>query len=651
MAAIDSYAGGWRRHGSLIGISTIHFVRWLLLDDGRRLMMVSDYDGSWESLHRRVRRDDPLRARRDLGDARSAIPPDGARDLPAFKRFLRSHQVPSEVFYSAYPDETVLNIVNDRAFARACADAAAGPRRHSHAVVSLTDAASSRRLADDVRADIQGFITSGYGHLSHAAYLFLAVSRRRRRAATGCGASCRPSRPPRRGRSRRTARRSSRRSALNIAFTAAGLAALGLPRQVLCTFPVEFQEGIAASEPVENPRRHRRERPRRMGIGGPRTAAHPRRAHHSRGVDDRARAPRAARSARCSTTRQAASSSCPAACRADTGRGRPRAVRVSRRHRAAVDCRHHRRRRAHRRVHPRLPEPLRDRPADAGRAARSWTSSAVLPPLANPYHASRPLRDLGLNGSYVVYRKLQQDVAGFWQFMKREAVRSTGAEDTGCMIWLASRCVGRWPSGAPLVLAPDADDPQAGDRDDFSTATIRMVSPARSARTSAAPIRATIIKPYAAAQSLSMSEAHRLLRRARAFGPPLFDPAVLTESREAWPAAQCRARASPTTAAARHSFLLRQRQHQAPVRVRAADLVQQPAFRRASTTTRIRSSVTTPGPDQPSSHMTIPHRPVRVRTAALPRFVKVRAGAYLFMPSLAALRFLGRLSRELKDQR
>jgi hypothetical protein len=38
-------------------------------------------------------------------------PPDGARDVPAFKRFLRSHQVPAEVFFSAYPDVTVLNIV------------------------------------------------------------------------------------------------------------------------------------------------------------------------------------------------------------------------------------------------------------------------------------------------------------------------------------------------------------------------------------------------------------------------------------------------------------------------------------------------------------------------------------------------------------
>ena len=30
--------------------------------------------------------------------------------------------MPSDVFYSAYPEETVLNILNDRAFARACAD-------------------------------------------------------------------------------------------------------------------------------------------------------------------------------------------------------------------------------------------------------------------------------------------------------------------------------------------------------------------------------------------------------------------------------------------------------------------------------------------------------------------------------------------------
>ena len=49
MAAIDSYARRLSPPGSLIGISTIHFVRWLVIDNGRRLMMVSDYDGSWEN--------------------------------------------------------------------------------------------------------------------------------------------------------------------------------------------------------------------------------------------------------------------------------------------------------------------------------------------------------------------------------------------------------------------------------------------------------------------------------------------------------------------------------------------------------------------------------------------------------------------------
>ena len=37
MAAIDSFAKRLAPPGSLIGISTIHFVRWLLIDDGRRL--------------------------------------------------------------------------------------------------------------------------------------------------------------------------------------------------------------------------------------------------------------------------------------------------------------------------------------------------------------------------------------------------------------------------------------------------------------------------------------------------------------------------------------------------------------------------------------------------------------------------------------
>ena len=173
MSAIDSYSKRLAPAGSLIGISTIHFVRWLLhrrgpaADDGERLRRILG------KLHRRVRRADPLRAGRDLGNL-VWISSGRRRDLPAFKRFLRSHQVPSEVFYSAYPEETVLNIVNDRAFARACVGQSVRPSvvRPAAAVVSAMMPRSAR-LTDDVLADIQGFITSGYGHLSRAAYLFV----------------------------------------------------------------------------------------------------------------------------------------------------------------------------------------------------------------------------------------------------------------------------------------------------------------------------------------------------------------------------------------------------------------------------------------------------------------------------------------------
>jgi hypothetical protein len=111
MAAIDGYANRLSAPGSLIGVSTIHFVKWTVLDDGRRLLMISDYDGSWESYIDEFA-EMILSGLDALWTTAEAYPPDGARDVPAFKRFLRTHQVPSEIFFSAYPDATVLNIVD-----------------------------------------------------------------------------------------------------------------------------------------------------------------------------------------------------------------------------------------------------------------------------------------------------------------------------------------------------------------------------------------------------------------------------------------------------------------------------------------------------------------------------------------------------------
>jgi hypothetical protein len=118
MAAIDAYAKRLAPPGSLLGISTIHVVRWLLVDGDRRLIMLSDYDGSWENYIDEFA-EMILSGLDAIWETSYGYPPDGARDLPAFKRFLRSHQVPAEVFYSAYPDQTLLNVAGNLRLTRA----------------------------------------------------------------------------------------------------------------------------------------------------------------------------------------------------------------------------------------------------------------------------------------------------------------------------------------------------------------------------------------------------------------------------------------------------------------------------------------------------------------------------------------------------
>jgi len=63
--------------------------------------------------------------------------------------------------------------------------------------------------------------------------------------------------------------------------------------------------------------------------------------------------------------------------------------------------------------------------------------------------------DLGRNGSYLVFRQLEQDVEGFWRYIDR-AVAASGDADGREL--LAAKMVGRWPSGAPLVFAPERDE-------------------------------------------------------------------------------------------------------------------------------------------------------------------------------------------------
>jgi deferrochelatase/peroxidase EfeB len=66
---------------------------------------------------------------------------------------------------------------------------------------------------------------------------------------------------------------------------------------------------------------------------------------------------------------------------------------------------------------------------------------------------------LARNGTYMVYRKLHENVATFDHYLKQEGAKYPGGEEL-----LAAKFVGRWrDNGAPLVSAPDAASKQAFD--------------------------------------------------------------------------------------------------------------------------------------------------------------------------------------------
>jgi Dyp-type peroxidase family len=70
-----------------------------------------------------------------------------------------------------------------------------------------------------------------------------------------------------------------------------------------------------------------------------------------------------------------------------------------------------------------------------------------------PERPERPFPEWAALGSYLVCRRLRQDVPAFWAFATAAAER-VGIDP----VRFASMLVGRWPSGAPIMRTADADD-------------------------------------------------------------------------------------------------------------------------------------------------------------------------------------------------
>jgi Dyp-type peroxidase family len=230
--------------------------------------------------------------------------------------------------------------------------------------------------------------------------------------------------------------------------------------------------------------------------------------------------------------------------------------------------------------------------------------------------------DLGRNGTYLVLRQLAQDVSRFWTHLDRVAASS--GNGYGDATAFAARMVGRWPGGAPLVLSPDRDDPALSHANDFAyhhadQPGLRCPIGAHVRRTHP---RDSLDPNPGSDSSIAIDRRHRLLRRGRLYGPRLEQTAALggDDGKERGLHFMC------LCANVSRQFEFIQR-----------TWVNSPKF---DGLYEDADPLLGPG----GRTFTIQARPTRRRVTDLPSFVRVRGGAYFFLPGVRALRWLGSLS-------
>jgi len=273
-----------------------------------------------------------------------------------------------------------------------------------------------------------------------------------------------------------------------------------------------------------------------------------------------------------------------------------------------------------------------------------FTDRPLLPAAADPGRllpsdpAGSGSADLGRDGCYLVLRQLEQDVGAFWEYVAEATRRPDGSCDPLARTALAAKMVGRWPSGAPLVKAPRADDARLRDANDFGYyhtdpdglacplgAHIRRMNP----RDSLDPAPGT-------EQSVAVSDRHRLMRRGRAYGPAATVPPADGEHAIRQPPGDSSAAHGGTGL---HFICL------VASLARQFEFVQHTWLNNPNFNGLYDDTDPLAGSRQPrGATFTVPGRPVRRRYRGLPQFVRTRGGAYFFLPSLSALRYLEQLS-------
>jgi len=122
--AIDYGARHIYNRGFLARIRTIHFARWVFLDDKARVLFISNYDGSrqayMDDFINKVAWGLNLAFGNGLGYPRTAwMIAGGAKNELRFKDTNRRHQIATQVWYKAYPGLTAVDLARNARVRRA----------------------------------------------------------------------------------------------------------------------------------------------------------------------------------------------------------------------------------------------------------------------------------------------------------------------------------------------------------------------------------------------------------------------------------------------------------------------------------------------------------------------------------------------------
>jgi hypothetical protein len=118
LLGLDYAARHVYKRGHLTRVSTIHFARWVYLDGKRRILFASNYDGSLESYM-----DDFINKvgwglnivfSNGVGYPHTDyLAKGGAWDEQKFKRYIRRHELATEVWYNAHPGLTAVDLARN----------------------------------------------------------------------------------------------------------------------------------------------------------------------------------------------------------------------------------------------------------------------------------------------------------------------------------------------------------------------------------------------------------------------------------------------------------------------------------------------------------------------------------------------------------